>query len=113
MHMSLGAVVHGEHADGLHHVVPALLAAGAGLAVHLLRRQHHGGRRYGQFSHRTDIVNTILSCIATIHAVTSTVGVLVRILVPALGEIACIRLGLLAFSVQCICIAFSPSATGE
>jgi len=34
-------------------------------------------------------------------------GVLVRIIVPWLGEMNSIRLGLLAFSAQCICVAFS------
>jgi MFS transporter, DHA1 family, tetracycline resistance protein len=38
-------------------------------------------------------------------------GILVRIIVPLIGEINSIRLGLLAFSVQCICVAFSTTST--
>jgi len=34
-------------------------------------------------------------------------GVLVRLIVPCLGEMNSIRLGLLAFSIQCTCVAFS------
>lgn len=37
-------------------------------------------------------------------------GILVRIVVPAMGELNTIRLGLIAFAVQCFIIAFSTSA---
>lgn len=36
-------------------------------------------------------------------------SVLVRLIVPALGEVNSIRLGLLAFAIQCVLIAFSTS----
>lgn len=37
-------------------------------------------------------------------------GLLVRLVVPAIGELHTIRLGLLAFAAQCLIIAFSSSA---
>ena len=38
-------------------------------------------------------------------------ALLVRLLVPWLGEVACIRLGLIAFSLQALCIAGSTSVS--
>jgi MFS transporter, DHA1 family, tetracycline resistance protein len=38
-------------------------------------------------------------------------GVLVRIVVPILGEVNSIRLGLMAFSLQCVVVAFSTTPT--
>ena len=38
-------------------------------------------------------------------------GILVRIIVPRLGETNSMRLGLLAFAVQCVVVTFSSSAT--
>ena len=38
-------------------------------------------------------------------------GVLVRLIVPLIGELQSIRLGLLAFSIQCVVLAFSSSST--
>lgn len=39
-------------------------------------------------------------------------SVLVRVLVPQLGEVNSIRLGLVCFSIQCFVIAFSSSIDG-
>lgn len=39
-------------------------------------------------------------------------SVLVRVLVPQLGEVNSIRLGLVCFSIQCFVIAFSSSVDG-
>ena len=52
-----------------------------------------------------------LICFVWIHSLTLLflIGVLVRLLVPRLGEIHSIRLGLIFFSLQCLVIAFSTT----
>mmetsp|Transcript_27316 Transcript_27316/g.51004 ORF Transcript_27316/g.51004 Transcript_27316/m.51004 type:complete len:452 (+) Transcript_27316:154-1509(+) len=55
-------------------------------------------------------VGWLLSCYGV--ATMFSEGVLVRYIVPTIGEMNSMRLGLLCFSIQCVVIAFSSSPTG-